>query len=313
MARSLRLRLLNLFLRLTVKPALGWARRPEAVRAQFEANARRLFRPPEDANFVPDTIRREGGGMMQALWASRGRPDRHRVILYLHGGAYIMGSPRTHRHLGARLAGAAEARALLPDYRLAPEHRFPAALEDALTAYRHLLASGHEGARIALAGDSAGGGLAFALLLRLAQERLPRPACVVAFSPWADLTMTRPSLAGNARRDVMLPVGRFREVIALYLGEALSTDPLASPALGTFASPPPAMITASKDEVLRDDAVAVAERLREAGGDVTLELWRGMPHGWPIFAGLVREADETVTRAGRFIARHMGACAASGA
>ena len=306
MARSLKLRLLNLFLRVAVKTRMGWAKRPEAVRDEFERNAR-FFRAPDDANFVPDTIRREDNGIMEAVWASRGRPDRHRVILYLHGGAYLMGSPRTHRHLGAWLAGAAEARALLPDYRLAPEHAFPAALEDAVIAYRHLLGSGHDGARIALAGDSAGGGLAFALLLRIAEERLPPPACVVAFSPWTDLTMTRPSLTRNARRDVMLPVGRFQEAVDLYLGEASAEDPQVSPALGRYESPPPAMITASKAEVLRDDAVAMAERLREAGGDVTLELWKDMPHAWPLFAGSIREADETVARAGRFIARHMAA------
>jgi len=235
------------------------------------------------------------------------------VILYLHGGAYLAGSPRTHRHLGAWLAGAAEARALIPDYRLAPEHPFPAALEDALAAHRHLIGAGHEGARVALAGDSAGGGLAFALMLRIAAEGLPRPACVVAFSPWTDLTLTRPSLRRNARRDAMLPVGRFREVVELYLQGAPAEDPLASPALGSYESPPPAMVAASKSEVLRDDAMAIAERLRAAGGDVTLELWRDMPHAWPLFAGLVREADETVARAGRFIARHMEAYAESGA
>lgn len=312
MARSLRLRLLKPFLRIAVKAPLGWIRDPRAVRARFERDAR-FFRAPEDAHFVPDTLRREGNGIMEAVWASRGRPDRHRVILYLHGGAYIMGSPRTHRHLGAWLAGAAEARALLPDYRLAPEHPFPAAVEDALAAYRHLLAAGHDGARIALAGDSAGGGLVFALMLRIAAEGLPRPACVVAFSPWTDLTLTRPSLRRNARRDVMLPVGRFREVVRLYLQGAAAEDPLASPALGRYESPPPALVTASKAEVLRDDAVAIAERLREAGGDVTLELWRDMPHAWPLFAGLIPEADETVARAGAFIARHMAVYAESGA
>ncbi len=313
MARSLRLRLLNLSLRLLVKTSLGWIRRPETMRARFERDARRLFRAPEDANFVPETIRREGNGIMEALWASRGRPDRHRVILYLHGGAYIAGSPRTHRHLGAWLAGAAGARALLPDYRLAPEHGFPAAVDDALAAYRHLLDSGHAGARIALAGDSAGGGLVFALLLAIAREGLPRPASALAFSPWTDLTMTRPSLAGNARRDVMLPVGRFAEVAGLYLQGAAPDDPLASPVLGAWTDPPPALIAASKSEVLRDDAVAMAERLRAAGGDVTLELWQDMPHAWPLFAGLIPEADETVARAGAFIARHMAVYAESGA
>jgi acetyl esterase/lipase len=309
MKRSLRLRLLSLFLRLVVKTGLGWTKTPQAMRAQFERGAARMFRPPGDANFVTGAIRRNGSGgapPIEAVWASRGRPNRHKVILYLHGGAFLAGSIRTHRHLAAYLAGAAGVRVVLPNYRLAPEHPFPAALEDALTVYRHLLETGYQARQIALAGDSAGGGLVFSLLLKLARLGLPQPACVVAFSPWTDMTMTRPSLRHNARRDMMLPVRRFREVIALHLQGALTTEPLASPVYGEFADPPPAMITASKSEVLRDDAVAMAERLREAGGDVALELWKDMPHGWPIFAGVVPEADSTVIRAGRFIARHLG-------
>ncbi len=311
MRRSIRLRLLSLFLRLVAKTWLGLVKTPQALRAGFEAGAARMFSPPEDANVVADTIRRNGenggnGELIEALWASRGRPDRHRVILYLHGGAYLAGSIRPHRHLAAYLAGAAGVRAILFDYRLAPEHPFPAALDDALSVYRHLLNSGYEARHIALAGDSAGGGLAFSLLLKLAEQSLPQPACVAAFSPWTDMTMTRGSLRRNARRDMMLPVRRFREVVAHYLQGAMTTEPLASPVYGDYENPPPALITASKSEILRDDAIAMADRLREAGGDVTLDLWKDIPHGWPIFAGMVAEADNTVARAGRFIARHLG-------
>ena len=317
MKRSFRLRLLSLFLRLVVKTALGLIKTPRAVRARFERAAKRLFSPPEDANFVADTIRRNGAGgdgtLIETLWASRGRPDRRRVILYLHGGAYLAGSIRTHRHLAAYLAGAAGVRAVVPDYRLAPEHPFPAALDDALCVYRHLLESGYPARNIALAGDSAGGALAFALLLKAAGQGLPGPACVVAFSPWTDLTMTRPSLRRNARRDMMLPLRRFREVVSHYLQGAMTTDPLASPVYGEYEAPPPALITASKAEILRDDAVAMADRLREAGGDVALELWKDMPNAWPLFAGLVPEAAVTVERAGRFIARHLGAAPEGGA
>jgi acetyl esterase/lipase len=119
--------------------------------------------------------------------------------------------------------------------------------------------------------------------------------------------MTRGSLRRNARRDVMLPVRRFREVIVNYLRDTMTTDPLASPVYGDFPDPPPAMITVSKSEVLRDDGVAMADRLRAAGGDVALELWKDMPHAWPVFAGFLPEADVTVELAGRFIARHLAA------
>jgi acetyl esterase/lipase len=319
MRRSLRLRFLNLTLRLVVKTALGLIKTPQSMRAQFERDAARFFRAPDDANFVADTIRRntttgngngDSSGLIGALWASRGRPDRRRVILYLHGGAYVAGSSRTHRHLGAWLAGAAGVRALLPDYRLAPEYPFPAGLEDSLACYRHLLNSGYGPESIALAGDSAGGGLVFALLLKLRAEGLPDPACLVAFSPWCDMTMTRASLHSNARRDVMLPVRRFREVVSHYLGEGTTTEPLVSPVYGAFSDPPPCMITASKSEILRDDATAMADLLRRAGGDVVLELWKDMPHAWPMFAGFLPEAEVSVEQAGRFIARHMPAGAA---
>ncbi len=307
MKRSLRLWLLSLFLRLVVKTALGLIKTPQALRDRFERAARRMFRPPRDANFVADTIRRnDNGSLIEALWASRGRPDRRRVILYLHGGGYLAGSMRTHRHLAAYLAGAAGVRAIVPDYRLAPEHAFPAALDDALCVYRHLLGSGYEAGQIALAGDSAGGGLVFSLLLKAAEQGLAQPACVVAFSPWTDMTMTRPSLRRNARRELMLPVRRFREVVSHILQGAMTTDPLASPVYGVYDAPPPALITASKTEILRDDAIAMADRLREAGGDVALELWKDMPNAWPLFVGLVPEARITVDRAGRFIARHLG-------
>ena len=312
MNRSFRLWLLCGFLRLVVKPTLGLIRTPQTLRARYERGAARLFRPPEDANFVADTVRRsEDGSLIEMLWASRGRPDRHRVILFLHGGAFLAGSTRTHRHLVACLAGATGVRAALPAYRLAPEHPFPAALDDALCVYRHLLDSGYEAQHIALAGDSAGGGLAFSLLLQLAEQGLPRPACVVAFSPWVDMTMTRGSLRRYAMRDTMLPVRRFREVVSYYLQGAMTTNPLASPVYGEFEDPPPVLITASKSEILRDDASAMADLLRGAGGDVALELWKDMPNAWPLFTGLIPEADISIARAGRFIAGHLGAKSAS--
>lgn len=308
---GLRLWLLNLTLRLTAKRKLRTMQDPAEMRALFERDAARHFTPPEGAHFVEDLMRRDGlpreVGMIPALWASCGRPDRRKVILYFHGGAYLAGSPTTHRHLAAGLAGAAGVRAVLPHYRLTPEHPFPAAIDDALAAYRHLLAAGYAADEIALAGDSAGGGLAFALSLRLQEEGLAQPACVVGFSPWADMTGEAASLRSNVTRDVMLPAQRLSEVVEMYLGAHDRADPLASPAFGSWISPPPALITASRAEILLDDAKAVADALRQAGGDVRLELWPGLPHAWPLFFGKIAEADETVASAGAFIARHLGA------
>lgn len=302
---GLRLGLLNLGLRLFAKTALAKAREPRRVRRVFSRNARRFLSQPRGANFVATGIRRPDGTSMPALWCSRWRPDRHRLILYLHGGAYLAGSIDTHRHLGAMLAGAAGARLLLPDYRLAPENRFPAAVEDALAAYDHLLTAGYSAGNIALAGDSAGGGLVFALLLRLAAAGRPMPCCAVGFSPWVDMTGRAASLRRNERRDVLLPAHRLPDVVAFYLGDHDPADPLASPLFGDWQNPPPALIMAGRREILRDDALGLAEALQAGGGDVQLELWRRVPHAWPGFAGLLPEADQAVARAGAFIAGHL--------
>ena len=308
---SLRLYAVNFWMRVLVKPALARIRRPETVRARFERDAARLFRPPEDAHFVDDLIRRPRPprevGMIPALWASCGRPDRRKVILYFHGGAYLAGSIKTHRHLAAALAGAAGVRVILPEYRLAPEHPFPAAIEDALSAYRHLLNAGYEPSEIAIAGDSAGGGLAFGLLQALGPAGLPQPAAAVGFSPWADLTGAAESLRRNAARDVLLPVKRMQEVIGYYAGSNGRTDPRLSPALAEWENPPPAMILASRNEILVDDARNLADALRRGGGSVHLELWRSVPHAWPVLWGRLPEANRAVDHAGAFLARQLRA------
>jgi acetyl esterase/lipase len=298
--------LFTLALRIGVKLPLRLVRRPETLRARFEWSGRHVFRVPDGARFAEETLPDGAGGSMRALRAAAGETDPERLILYLHGGAYIAGSPETHRHLAAALAREAGAPAIVPHYRRAPEHAFPAAVEDALAAYRALLARGYPARRIALAGDSAGGGLAAALLVRLARAELPHPACACLFSPWADMTATAPSLERNARRDPMLPVSRMAEVIGHYLQGADPSDPLASPARARFDSPPPALILAGRHEILADDATMLADSLRVGGGDVELELWARVPHAWPIFLGLIAEADRTVAHAGAFIGRHLG-------
>jgi epsilon-lactone hydrolase len=224
------------------------------------------------------------------------------TILWLHGGAYCLGSARGFSGMVAALARRTRGGAVLPDYRLAPEHPFPAAVEDCLHAYRALLAEGVDPARLVLGGDSAGGGLAFALLHLLLAEGRPLPAAVVSFSPWADLTASGESLRTLADREVMLPVERLPEIRDAYLAGADPRDPRASPAFGRFEGAPPVLIQSSRHEILRDDARMMVARLRECGVTVTHDEWEGVPHVWQLFHGWLPEANEALDAAAAYLA-----------
>ncbi|MEM6488287.1 MAG: alpha/beta hydrolase [Pseudomonadota bacterium] len=292
---------LNAALRITAKRLLARAQDPVAIRQSLETDGAVLFRHPPGAAYQPVDLPAAAG---PALWARARGSDEGRTILYLHGGAHLAGSPRTHRHLAAALAGAAGARALVIDYRLAPEHPLPAGLADARGAWDWLLAQGTPPGRIVLAGDSAGGGMALSLLAALTDDRAAMPGAVVAFSPWTDLRGTAASLVDNARSDAMLPAHRLADVVARLLAPGIdASDWRVSPLLATYRRPPPAMIFASMDEILLDDAVQMAEVLRRAEGDPELELRQGLPHAWPLFYDYLEAANADVARAGAFIAR----------
>jgi acetyl esterase/lipase len=229
---------------------------------------------------------------------------RDRVVLHLHGGSYLVGFPALYRDTLWRLAEACRARVACIDYRLAPEHPFPAALDDAVTAYRWLLAQGMAPAHIVLSGDSAGGGLVFAALLRLRDERVPLPAAAVAVSPWTDLALTGDSFRAEAD-DPLIPVEAAPQAVALYLAGADPHNPYASPLYGDLAGLPPSLILVGGDDVLRDDARRMAERLRGAGCGVEYELWPGMWHVWPLLARVVPEARAAIARIGEFVTARM--------
>lgn len=230
----------------------------------------------------------------------------HRHILFLHGGAFIIGSPSLYRHLTWRVAAAAHAYVLAVDYRLAPEHPFPAALDDAFAAYNWLLADGADPARIAVMGDSAGGGLVFSLMLKLRDQARPLPGAAVALSPWTDLALTGASLRLNGAADPMLRTDHPPLFVNDYLAGADPRTPYASPLYGDPAGLPPTLIQVGSDEVLRDDAVRIAERMQAAGCEVELEIWPRMPHVWHAFVPFVPEAGRAIARVGAFLRERIG-------
>ena len=267
----------------------------EEQRAQYE-RAEGAFPVPADIRI--DRVTVHG---VPAEWLSVRGEDARVAILYLHGGGYVIGSPRSHRHLAAAIAVAADAAALLPDYRLAPEHPFPAAVDDAVASYRWLLEKNVAPERIVIAGDSAGGGLTVATLLALREGGLPKPAAGVCISPWVDLTC---SLASHTTRQAVDPIVS-REAIGkmavAYLGGTDPTAPLVSPLYADLRALPPLLIHVGDDEVLLDDSVQLAEKARAAGVDVTLEVWPHMIHVWHWFFPMLDDGQQAIDRIGDFI------------
>ncbi len=223
-----------------------------------------------------------------------------RTIFYLHGGGYYFCSPKSHRSVVFQLAQRSGARTFSLDYRLAPEHPFPAALDDALAAYRCLLADGIPPDSIVVAGDSAGGGLALALLLALRDAKDVLPAAALLFSPWTDLAATGSTLVTNDGADPMFRGAAIARAASLYLAGADPMHPYASPLYGDFSGLPPLMIQAGSTEVLLDDARRIAERAQAAGCVVEFEVWPKMPHVWQLFAPFIPEACRALDRAAAF-------------
>jgi monoterpene epsilon-lactone hydrolase len=230
------------------------------------------------------------------------RNDRY--ILFFHGGGYVVGSASLYRDFTWRIAVAARACVLYFDYRLAPEHPFPAAVEDSVKAYRWL-ADRLDHRRIAFVGDSAGGGLALAALHKLRDEGFDLPGAVVAVSPWTDLALTGESLQSNAAVDPMMNVSGLPSLANHYLAGADPRNPYASPLYGDPSGLPPTLIQVGSDEILRDDAVRMAEKLKAAGCDVEIEVWPRMPHAWHLYARIVPEGRHAIEQIGTFLHRKL--------
>ena len=239
-----------------------------------------------------------------AEWIVSPGAEPHRVLLYLHGGGYVIGSINSHRAMIARIARASRARAIAIDYRLAPEHPFPAAVEDATRAYRWLLAQGNAARNMVIAGDSAGGGLTLAVLATLRTAGDPMPAAAVTISPWTDLEGTGDSMRSNAGRDQTVAVEDLGEMARMYLGTSDPKNPLASPLYADFRGFPPLLIQVGAAEGLLDDSTRVAKRAKAAGVEVELEIWEDMVHVWQIYAKLLPAGQEAIDKIGKFILTH---------
>jgi acetyl esterase/lipase len=268
------------------------------MRANF-ANGMAAFQAAADVTSTPV----EAGGV-RAEWIVAPGAVQDRVVLYLHGGGYVVCSVDTHRDLMARISRAAEARVLGVDYRLAPEHPFPAAVQDATAAYRWLVASGVQPAHIAIAGDSAGGGLTVATLVALRDAGDPLPAAAVCLSPWVDLEGIGDSMTTKAAADPFVRNDMIQFLAQQYLGNHPPRTPLAAPLYAELRGLPPLLIQVGTAETLLDDSTRLAERAKAAGVQVTLETWDDMIHIWQIFAPILPEGQQAIVRLGAFIREH---------
>jgi monoterpene epsilon-lactone hydrolase len=302
MRPSLRARLASLACRLLLKrPLMG-------RRLDLPFARRRLTLPSLLPAMLPRGLRveRSTEPLLKGDWFIPADVAPRRTLLYLHGGGYFACSPHTHRAVAGHLAARARAKVFSLDYRLAPEHPFPAALDDAVAAIRALRARGVESRSLGIAGDSAGGGLALAAMMAIRDAGEQVPGAAALFSPWTDLAATGDSLKQNAESEAMLPVHLVREAGMLYAGAAPLEHPYVSPFYGEFKGMPSLLILASASEILLDDSLRVVQKAREAGVAVECEVWRGLVHAWPVAGTAMREGGEAIAAAGAYFARRIG-------
>ena len=267
----------------------------EEARAGFE-QVTSMF--PVDADIKREVV---SAGGVKAEWVSAPDADAGRAVLYLHGGGYVIGSINTHRSLAARLSRACKARVLVIDYRLAPEHPHPAAVDDSVAAYRWMLSQGLKPARISVAGDSAGGGLTVATLVAIRDAKLPLPGGGACLSPWVDLEGIGESMTTKAGVDPIVQKAGLLQMAAAYLGGKDPRTPLAAPLYADLSGLPPLLIQVGTAETLLDDASRLAERARKAGVTVSYEPWESMIHVWHLFAPMLDEGQQAIDRIGEFV------------
>jgi acetyl esterase/lipase len=286
---------LDLFMRVQVKRRLRHEQTDIALVRRVLSGGK--LPVPAGVSFHDDVV----GGIKGEWVSGQGTPKA--TLLYLHGGGYFACSPRSHRPITSAYAQNGFS-LFVPDYRLAPEHPFPAAIEDAEAAWNGLLSAGHAADELTVSGDSAGGGLTLALLLTLRDKGAPLPAAAALLSPWTDLAATGASIRGNARREAMFTESGIRTCSQLYLAGQDPKNPLASPVYADLKGLPPLLIHAGDREMLRDDSTRLAERARAAGVSVELRIWPVVPHVWHL-AQFVPESRESMRLLSLFLLSHV--------
>ncbi len=297
--RSLRSHMFRLVVKYWMSPKFNTSRTVQAQRRALEDFAK-LSILPIKTKIQPLQI-----GKMSAEWISVCNTREECALLYLHGGAYNIGSLNTHRDIAARISKASKVKTLLIDYRRAPEHSHPAAVEDVVMAYRWLLKNQFSPQNIVIAGDSAGGGLAIAALVSLRDDGDPLPAAAVCLSAWTDLEGTGESFTTHVQSDPFLTPEWLRFMAKHYVANNDARMPLISPLYADLHDLPPIFIQVGSDEILLSDSTRLAERAREAGVDATLDVWEGMWHVWHFFAGQMPEGNRAMKEVGKFIHKHL--------
>jgi acetyl esterase/lipase len=275
-------------------------KRVEEGRAKFD-QLEAMLQIPNDVK-----IEKVDVGGVPALWISTPEAVEEHVVLYLHGGGYVQGSINTHKEFGSRISRVSSSRVLLLDYRLAPENSYPAALEDAVAAYKWLIDSqGIEPKNIIIGGESAGGGLTLATLLKLRDTGITLPTAAVILSPWADLLMTGDSMRTKAKVDPLANASDLLFLASLYIGEDDPKNPYISPLYADLKGLPPMLIQVGGAEILLNDATRIAENAKLAGIDVILDVWEDMIHMFQMFALWGPEGQEATEKIGEFIQKHL--------
>ncbi|MGQ3058646.1 MAG: alpha/beta hydrolase [Nevskia sp.] len=291
---SLRARLFGPVSQFLLQPVL--AAPAEQMRPKLERIAGLITRIPRGVTVEPITL----AGRPAEKLTPKDRAGSQ-VIYYLHGGAYLGGSPRTHRGMLAHIAKAAAATVIAIDYRLAPEHPYPAALDDAVAGWQALLAQGLRPADLVIGGDSAGGNLALVTAIALRDRGLPQASGLVLLSPWTDLSSSGSSMGTRAERDRLLTVRGIDRAAHQFAGGLPLTDPRLSPLFAKLDGLPKTLIQVGDDEVLLDDSLRLADAASKAGVDVTLEHRLGLWHVWQVMAGWMPEADQSIAAIGAFV------------